>query len=154
MEGYRILPGVGDDAGGWYLETPFDADYVEAIKAELPSRARGWRDHVGAWWIHGDFISIAETIAGRWFEPEPVGSAGNGRAAGVEPGGNGRGAEPAGRPAAADPWSVLWLRPGAPAAVVKASYRALARVNHPDAGGDPEVMAAINGAYEVLQGGE
>ena len=137
MDGYRILPGVGDDAGGWYLETRrYDKSYVGALKAELPSRARSWRDHVGAWWIHADFIAVAEAIAGRYFHPEPDSF--------DETGGNGR-------PAEAEAWSVLWLRPGAPFPVVKAAYRALSRLWHPDVlGGDGPTMARINSAYEAI----
>ena len=43
--------------------------------------------------------------------------------------------------------------PGAPAEVVKASYRALALICHPDVGGDEGEMKAVNGAYLELTGG-
>jgi curved DNA-binding protein CbpA len=46
---------------------------------------------------------------------------------------------------------VLWLRPGAPWPVVKAVYRSLAAVHHPDRGGDPVKMQEINAAYAVLR---
>ena len=48
-------------------------------------------------------------------------------------------------------YAVLYLRPGAPAPVVKAAYRALAQVHHPDIGGDARVMARINAAYAAIQ---
>lgn len=50
----------------------------------------------------------------------------------------------------ADAYAVLWLRPGAPPAVVRAAYRALAARHHPDAGGDPGVMRRLNAAYAAL----
>jgi curved DNA-binding protein CbpA len=34
--------------------------------------------------------------------------------------------------------------------VISASYRALAKLAHPDAGGDAEQMRALNEAYERL----
>lgn len=45
----------------------------------------------------------------------------------------------------------LHLLPSAPPAVVAASYRALARLYHPDAGGDTTRMQSINGAFEALK---
>lgn len=49
-------------------------------------------------------------------------------------------------------WQVLWLVPGAPAEVVDAAYRALARMYHPDR--DPEhaeAMLQINQAYREVK---
>jgi curved DNA-binding protein CbpA len=40
--------------------------------------------------------------------------------------------------------------PSAPPEVVKAAYRALAVLNHPDKGGETEVMQRINAAYRRL----
>lgn len=48
-------------------------------------------------------------------------------------------------------WEQLWLHPGAPQEVIKAAYRAMARLNHPDLGGDNEIMQQINAAYERLK---
>jgi DnaJ-class molecular chaperone len=48
-------------------------------------------------------------------------------------------------------YATLWLRPGAPAPVVKAAYRALAALHHPDTGGDVDAMRHLNAAYAVLQ---
>ena len=47
----------------------------------------------------------------------------------------------------ADPFAALYLLPSAPVEVVKAAYRALATLHHPDHGGDVEKMKAINAAY-------
>ncbi len=48
---------------------------------------------------------------------------------------------------APDPFAALYLLPSAPVEVVKAAYRALATIHHPDHGGDAERMKAINAAY-------
>jgi hypothetical protein len=53
----------------------------------------------------------------------------------------------------ASPYDVLWLRPGAPPELVRAAYRALAQLHHPDRGGDHETMVAINRAFDALQRG-
>lgn len=55
------------------------------------------------------------------------------------------------RPDPHDPYTVLGLLPGAPLALVKAAYRALATLHHPDVGGDTERMKQINAAYERLR---
>lgn len=51
------------------------------------------------------------------------------------------------------PHAVLYVTEDAPAAVVQAAYRALARIHHPDVGGDAEAMKTINAAYERIMSG-
>jgi hypothetical protein len=53
-------------------------------------------------------------------------------------------------PVADDPWTVLHVAPGAPPEVVRAAYLALAKVHHPDLGGDAEKMKQINAAFEKI----
>ena len=50
----------------------------------------------------------------------------------------------------ADQQEVLWLRHGAPVEMLRASHQALARIHHPDVGGDEVSMKAVNGAVEVI----
>ena len=54
------------------------------------------------------------------------------------------------KPKASDPYVMLHLLPSAPPEVVKAAYRALAVLNHPDKGGDTNAMQRINDAYRRL----
>jgi hypothetical protein len=53
----------------------------------------------------------------------------------------------------ASPFQTLYLLPNAPLEVVKASYKALAKIHHPDARGSSEKMIEINRAYETLTQG-
>jgi hypothetical protein len=53
----------------------------------------------------------------------------------------------------ASPFQTLYLLPNAPMEVVKASYKALAKIHHPDARGNSEKMIEINRAYETLTQG-
>jgi curved DNA-binding protein CbpA len=46
---------------------------------------------------------------------------------------------------------LLHLLPTAPLAVIEASYRALARLHHPDAGGNAEHMKLLNAARDALK---
>jgi hypothetical protein len=58
-------------------------------------------------------------------------------------------------PPAPDPiakaYASLWLRPEAPWPVIKAAYRALATIHHPDMGGATTAMMEINAAYALLR---
>lgn len=47
-------------------------------------------------------------------------------------------------------YSTLHLLPNAPPQVVKAAYKALATIHHPDKGGDAFLMIKINEAYSDL----
>lgn len=47
-------------------------------------------------------------------------------------------------------YATLFLLDGAPIQVVKAAYRALSKLHHPDAGGDPEKFKKINLAYKEI----
>ena len=49
-----------------------------------------------------------------------------------------------------NPYKVLQVDPSADPVVIRAAFRALARVYHPDFGGDPVRMVAINGAWAIL----
>lgn len=53
-----------------------------------------------------------------------------------------------------DPYAVLGVSPGATPAEIKAAYRALVKLHHPDAGGDDQRILALNAAWEVLGDGD
>jgi hypothetical protein len=53
-------------------------------------------------------------------------------------------------PAKADPFATLHLLPSAPPALIRAAYRELAKLSHPDAGGSHEAMLKLNKAYREL----
>src|SRR5437667_12080844 len=49
-----------------------------------------------------------------------------------------------------DLYRVLQVDPSADVEVIRAAYRALGTKHHPDVGGSPDRMAALNGAWSVL----
>jgi len=50
-----------------------------------------------------------------------------------------------------DPWEVLGLRSDADPVVIEATYKALAKQRHPDAGGSEEEFKALQAAYEAVK---
>jgi hypothetical protein len=54
------------------------------------------------------------------------------------------------RPKPVDPYTALHLLPSAPAELVKAAYRTLAQIHHPDHGGSEETMKRLNEAFGKL----
>lgn len=50
-----------------------------------------------------------------------------------------------------DPYDVLEVSPSADARAVRAAYRRLAHLHHPDRGGSGQAMARLNAAYAVLR---
>ena len=50
-----------------------------------------------------------------------------------------------------DYYAILQVAPNASPEVIAASYKALARVHHPDKGGSADQMRAVVEAYEVLK---
>jgi curved DNA-binding protein CbpA len=52
---------------------------------------------------------------------------------------------------APDLYAVLGVPHDADLATIKAAYRSLARINHPDLGGDQRVMVRLNEAWQTLR---
>ena len=50
-----------------------------------------------------------------------------------------------------DPYSILGVDKNADDAEIKAAYRKLAKEHHPDRGGDNELFAKINAAYDSVK---
>lgn len=158
-----------DSGGRWGLCFDYDSGAVDEIKT-LPSHLRKWDPRLKVWWINSQtqVVRLAE-IAGAYRDelilflparPEWLLD----RATWID----NRGWEKRRKPQRPEPdpfdagpkrqqrrkpspaRDTLHLTADAPPELIKAAYRVLARIHHPDAGGDPERMKAINAAYEEL----
>ena len=49
-------------------------------------------------------------------------------------------------------WEVLGVKPDANKEAIRNAYRALSKVHHPDAGGDPETFQRLSQAYKEALG--
>lgn len=129
---------------GWQAEGPhifvwfeFHPGLVEGLKVAIPRSSRRWVPGRRGWLIDREYWRLAVSVFRHWgvlFDDQTD--------AGPR--------QPDASDADAAAWAALHLRPGAPPEMVAAAYRVLAKLHHPDHGGDTEAMKAINLAYERL----
>ncbi len=128
-------------SGTVVLRFPFDAWLVDALKAQIPVHARTYDPETRAWTVRPPYTDMAARLMFTVFPDTEIvvyrGSAGPGfdRA-----------------PHAGDPYRTLHLLPSAPRELVTAAHRCLAKLNHPDRGGDHDVMLALNHAVDEIRG--
>lgn len=120
--------------GGYVLTFPYDPYLIEALKREIPAHAREYDPTLKAWTVGPVYAAVALELLRAIFPDAEIDGSGAGQ-----------------RDAAGDAWAVLHLRPTAPPQLVEAAYRCLARLHHPDAGGDHEQMQALNQAVETIR---
>lgn len=55
-------PSPDDDRPGFYVETPYDEDWIDELKGELPLGDRRWMSWEKAWWVHDDHRDYVEEL--------------------------------------------------------------------------------------------
>ncbi len=126
---------------GYYCSFKYNADFIGALKENIPHYYREWLPALKFWWIDRLFYPTALRLARRYFTQVIA------KDDYSEP------AAPPPPPPPANPYGALYLLPTAPQPVVRAVYKVLAKLHHPDVGGDPELMKTINLAYEAIEEG-
>lgn len=120
------------------LRSPFDRDFVEALKLAIPAPYREWSAEKKTWYIHEEYdetlIHVVESRGGKVIDKRPQGAA-----LAVIPG-----------PLQAA-CTLLCVSPDAPLTVAEAAFKALARRHHPDVGGDTEMMQRLNNALATFK---
>ena len=115
------------------LEAPYNKDFTDTLKKSIQTKKRIWDGNDKCWYIAKDqFDRVCHLLDTYYdetllldFPPQEVSSTS---------------------------WAKLYLLPEAPLEVVRAVYKALSMLNHPDRGGDVGVMQSINGAYKEILG--
>ncbi len=119
--------------GSARLYTPFDAGFVEQLKARIPAPLRRWDKPDKCWIIEAAGILRAVSLAKQYYgDVEDIAATMPSRAI------------------TAAPHAVLHLMPDAPAELVPVVYKTLAKLFHPDRGGDTREMQRINEAYATI----
>ena len=129
------------DAGcrAWLL-TPYEADFIEALKADIPWRYREWDKEAKAWLVRAPYVERAARVADEWFDLMRA------QTEGAAPPVLTRLAQQYPAHATLEVW------PTASQDVIRAAYRALVQRHHPDhnqGAGDARTKA-LNLAYEAL----
>jgi hypothetical protein len=134
---------------------------VSTLKSFIPAGLRGYTPATRQWFIDEDatnqmrrWLSYAETMTGA--RVEWIGGATDSDSesyADYEPEWTPPPPPPPRPPRskALDPHATLWLLPGAPPELVRAAFKCLATIYHPDKPtGDEEKMKELNSAYRRL----
>lgn len=125
--------------GSARLQFTFDRWVVDQLKLKIPASERHYFPPEKTWAIRAPWVPTAIGILGTAFADEIEIIAP--RAAPATP-----------STIATDPvYAELCLLPTAPNALVRVAYRELAKLHHPDRGGDTAAMQKINRAFETLQ---
>lgn len=145
--------------------TPYVADFVTDLKAEIPYYAKEFDRDSKHWLVDGEYEDTILEVSSRYFETAVMVTEADAlrreraaRAAAE------RQQAPPPSPHDADEcarrvrgvWreeAELYLLPGAPLSVIEAAYRAVAKLFHPDliGSGGHARMVAVNRAYEALR---
>ncbi|HOV80821.1 MAG TPA: hypothetical protein PK728_12080 [Bacillota bacterium] len=54
--------------GGIYIDTPYDEDFIEALKRHVPAEHRKWDPDMKTWWISDKYAAQAERDCKAHFE--------------------------------------------------------------------------------------
>ena len=140
------------------LFSPYDKDFVNDLKKIGDRSMRKWDPDNKAWIIRTAIFEDVHQLLDDYFPHEEWAVADDAKDAiqmvyhkQVNPGGAQATSAPVGPPTSYGPYATLYVNDSAPDAVVKAAYKALSRMYHPDLGGDPKAMGTVNAAFEDIK---
>jgi hypothetical protein len=120
------------------LKTPFDRDFVEALKLAIPAPYREWSPEKKTWYIYQEYddtvIDLVESRGGRVSDKRPQMAT-----TAVIPG------------PLQEACTLLCVTADAPLHIAEAAYRSWAKQHHPDVGGDTETMQRFNNALATFK---
>jgi hypothetical protein len=124
------------------LRFTFRRSVVDALKLRIPAHARTWDPGWKIWTVSPEWRRTAIDLMVEAFGFEHV------QIVDQEPQ---RDPEPTSSLRSDPAFMVLHLRESAPPELIQAAYKTLARLAHPDTGGDTLAMQRINRAYDDLK---
>jgi hypothetical protein len=113
----------------WYeVRSPYDRECLDDLRRTCPPSFRQWDRDRKVWRIHRFYLyDVLGTFADYDY---------------IIRDDSGLGEEP--------DYAALYVTPDAPDAVVHAAYRALAKILHPDVGGDAQAFVRVQAAYDAI----
>lgn len=131
--------------GAVWLHTPYTEDFLAELRDRIPARQRRWDADLGLWEVHIRLRSVAvDILCNHYDQVERVAAAELGLGVDLA-------ADDAADNAVVAAFAALHLRPSAPPELVKVAHRTLAKLYHPDKGGDLATMQRINSAAAFLE---
>jgi hypothetical protein len=121
--------------GDLEIRAPYNPEFIAELKARVPSSTRQWVAEEKIWVVGRAYTDSALEILRGYFKVQEE-SARPGHEHSPSP--------------KEELYAVLFLRPDAPRELLPVVYRQLAKLAHPDHGGDEERMKRLNAAYERL----
>ncbi len=118
---------------------PYDAFVVAELKRAVPAPLRTYDPDTKTWTISARYVERVYHVLDQVFGE-------------VDIEGSRTGTSDHRQRASGDPYQVLHLLPSAPDEVVTVVYRTLAKLHHPDRGGEHDAMLALNQAYDAIGG--
>lgn len=123
------------------LRFPYDAAFIERLKAAVPAYARTYSPESKTWTVVPAYTDVAARLMLATFADVEIEGPGPGRSSDADR-----------VPHAGDAYVVLHLRETAPPELIVAAHKCLARLHHPDKGGSTATMQVINAAADALKG--
>jgi len=118
--------------GAAIFKVPFHAGWVSTLKSSVPFPARDWDPPTRTWEVDAAYVDFAVRLTKTVFgHVEDVATFAT--------------------DAPADAYRTLHLRETAPAELVDAAFRVLAKTAHPDAGGSHERMLELAAARDACR---
>jgi hypothetical protein len=141
---------------GAYFYTPYNANFVAELKALVPSDLRMWEGNEKRWYVFESFVKQVIDLAQEYWPDidtdyyhEPA--YGSGRGSQNQRQDTNQGQQATWTSNGSTDHDALYVKPNAPKEVITAAYKALAKLYHPDTGGDATRMQTVNMAYERLK---
>lgn len=131
---------VYTESGRLVLTFPFSRMFVELLKNTIPYTSREWDPERKAWTIDPPYTDLAIALLVKHFPDAHIGG---------RPGPSFRSPRSTCSCLSRDSdYAKLYVLPTAPPEVIRAAYRALTKMRHPDVGGSVAVMQELNAAFE------
>ena len=112
--------------------------FIADLKDAVPYKFRTYDPAAKEWRVWGGFEELAIALLVESFPDAELPSRAHSHA------------KPQTRHAGSDHFQILHLLPSAPPELIAAAYRTLAKLSHPDVGGDSATMRRLTEAHEAL----